>query len=113
MGQARMGKRAKDIFAPSASVPTAKGAEARGPGRPKAHEEPTTKATVVLRNSQIIELDQLSTAIRAKSGGVVQRAQLIRAFVDAVLESGLDLSDVHDEEEVKTIVSTKLRARRS
>jgi hypothetical protein len=106
-----MGKRAKDIFAPSA--PTSKGADARGPGRPKAHEEPTTKATVVLRNSQIIELDQLSTAIRAKSGGVVQRAQLIRAFVDAVLQSGLDLSDVQDEEAVKTIVSNKLRARRS
>jgi hypothetical protein len=105
MAKARVGKAAKNIFA--AAGPTTP-ATPRGPGRPPAHEEPYTKTTVVLRNSQIVALDRLSTAIRAKTGGVVQRAQLIRAFVDAALASGVDLTDARDEDAVRAAVARRL-----
>jgi hypothetical protein len=105
----RMGKTARDIFVATDVLPVADAAP-RTPGRPKEHEEPYTKATVVLRNSQIVQLDRLSTEIRSKTGGVVQRAQLIRAVVDAVLGSGLDLTDAYDEEGIRVTVARRLRA---
>ncbi len=105
MARARVGKAAKNIFAPSGPATPA---TPRGPGRPPAHEEPYTKTTVVLRNRQIVELDRLSNEIRAKTGGVVQRAQLIRACVDAVLASGVDLTGARDEDAVRAAVARRL-----
>jgi len=70
-------------------------------GRPPVHTETYTKATVVLLNRQIVYLDRLSADIRATSGAVVKRAEIIRGLIDALAESGEDLSDLRSEADVK------------
>ena len=70
-------------------------------GRPPVHTETYTKATVVLLNRQIVYLDRLSADIRATSGAVVKRAEIIRGLIDALAESGEDLSDLKSEADVK------------
>jgi hypothetical protein len=73
----------------------------RSVGRPLMHTETYTKATVVLLNRQIVYLDRLSADIRATSGAVVKRAEIIRGLIDALAESGEDLSNLTSEVDVK------------
>jgi len=70
-------------------------------GRPPMHAEAYSKATVVLLNRQIVFLDRLSADIRAANGAVVKRAEIIRALIDALAESGEDVRDVRTEAELK------------
>ena len=79
-------------------------------GRPPVHSEAYTKATVVLLNRQIVYLDHLSADIRAANGAVVKRAEIIRALIDALSESGEDLRGVRTEGDLKELL---LRARAS
>ena len=80
----------------------------RGPGRPPIHDEEWTKATVVLFTRQIAFLDDLAASIRTQNGAVVSRAQLIRAVVDAVAASGIDLTLAASEAEMKAILLDRL-----
>lgn len=80
----------------------------RRPGRPRVHVEPWTKVTVVLFDRQIDFLDAIVSDIRKESGAAVSRAQLIRAFVDAVSEASLDLTATASERDVKTAVLARL-----
>jgi len=73
----------------------------RRPGRPPVHDEAWTKVTVVLFDRQIDYLDRLARDIRAKHGAAVSRAQLIRALVDAIAESNLDLTPACTEGDLK------------
>jgi len=70
-------------------------------GRPPVHTETYTKATVVLLNRQIVYLDRLSADIRATTGAVVKRAEIIRGLIDALAESGEDASHLTSEADVK------------
>ena len=70
-------------------------------GRPPVHGEAYSKATVVLLNRQIVFLDRLSADIRAANGAVVKRAEIIRALIDALAESGQDVRDVRTETDLK------------
>jgi hypothetical protein len=70
-------------------------------GRPPMHAEAYSKATVVLLNRQIVFLDRLSADIRAANGAVVKRAEIIRALIDALAESGEDVRDVRTEADLK------------
>ncbi|HET9794587.1 MAG TPA: hypothetical protein VFS34_09005 [Thermoanaerobaculia bacterium] len=79
-------------------------------GRPPMHEEAYSKATVVLLNRQIVYLDRLSADIRAASGAVVKRAEIIRALIDALAESGEDVRDVRTEGDLKRRVLAIRRA---
>lgn len=80
----------------------------RGPGRPPVHVEEWTKATVVLFNRQIAFLDNLAASIRTHNGTPVSRAQLIRALIDAVAASGVDLTPAGSEAEMKEILLERL-----
>jgi hypothetical protein len=80
----------------------------RGPGRPPIHLEEWTKATVVLFNRQIEFLDELAANIRAHNGTPVSRAQVIRALVDAVAASGVDLTPAGSEAEMKAFLLQRL-----
>lgn len=91
-------------------VPLPGGNGKRGPGRPPVHVEEWTKATVVLFNRQIEFLDNLAASIRAQNGTPVSRAQLIRALVDAVAASGVDLTPAGSEAAMKTILLDRLKA---
>lgn len=97
-------KPAADIFAATkrGSVPR------RKPGRPAVHDEAWTKVTVVLFNRQIVFLDRLSANIRAHSGAAISRAQLIRALVDAVAASDIELTAATSEADLRATLLARL-----
>lgn len=81
--------------------PGFRGGDIRAIGRPPVHAEAYSKATVILLNRQIVYLDRLSADIRASSGTVVKRAEIIRALIDALSALDLDLRDVRSEADLK------------
>ena len=103
----KTGKAAKDIFAPT-TVARAAPLPAPRPGRPPLHDEEWTKVTVVLLNRQIVYLDRLAADIRAKTGAAIKRAEIIRALIDALAESALDLTAAKSEAELKDILTARL-----
>jgi hypothetical protein len=114
---ARTGKGADNIFArtaPAKDSATAKSSSrvlsgAKSRGRPVAHDEPTTKATVVLFNRQIATIDRLTTDIRARTGNVVDRAAIIRALLDAVNDAKLELGGASSADDVRRLVAARFK----
>ena len=101
----KTGKSTQDIFAPTRGASRVQG---RRPGRPPIHEEAWTKVTVVLFNRQIVFLDRLAANIRAQSGAAISRAQLIRALLDAVADSDVDLTAATSEADLKATLLARL-----
>ena len=99
---AKTGKSATDIFSATSRPP------GKGPGRPPSHDEAWTKVTVVLFNRQIVFLDRLSADIRSASGVAISRAHVIRALIDALSESDLDLTGTRSEADLKAILTARL-----
>ena len=112
----KTGKSASDIFAstvpaaaPKATAkPKPAARKGTGIGRPPVHDEAWSKVTVVLMNRQIVALDRLAADIRAKTGSAVSRAELIRAFIDAVSEAKVGLSTSGTEAEIKAVLVQQL-----
>ena len=107
----RIGKTGDDIF-----VPRAGGDEEERPkkrGRRPSHTEHWTKVTVVLFDRQIVFLDRLGADIRAASGVAISRAHVIRALIDALSESDLDLTGTRSESDLKAILTARLGRFRS
>lgn len=77
-------------------------------GRRPSHTEQWTKVTVVLFDRQIVFLDRLCADIRATSGVAVSRAHVIRALIDALTESDLDLTGTRSEAELRAIITARL-----
>lgn len=73
----------------------------RGPGRPPVHDERWAKATVILLNRHIVFLDRLSSDIREKTGRAIKRAELIRALIEMLSESDIDLTSATSEADIK------------
>ena len=108
MARARIRKPGKtngDISTPTKPGPRQAG---RRPGRPPIHEEAWTKVTVVLFNRQIVFLDRLAANIRAQSGAAISRAQLIRALLDAVADSDVELTSATSEADLKATLLARL-----
>ena len=101
----KIAKTTQDIFAPTRAGGRAQG---RRPGRPPVHDEAWTKVTVVLFNRQIVFLDRLAANIRAQSGAAISRAQLIRALLDAVADSDIDLTPSTSEADLKATLLARL-----
>src|SRR3954471_13271125 len=102
----RIGKTGDDIF-----VPRVGGEEADRPkkrGRRPSHTEHWTKVTVVLFDRQIVFLDRLGADIRAASGVAISRAHVIRALIDSLSESDLDLTGTRSEADLKAILTARL-----
>jgi hypothetical protein len=57
---------------------------------------------------QVLELDRLTTAIRGKTGANLTRAEVIRALLDALNESRLDITSVVSGAQLKRLLSQKL-----
>lgn len=57
------------------------------------HTEPWAKITVVLLDRHVAQLDRLAVDIRLRHGKAVSRAEIIRSFIEAAYQSGVDLSD--------------------
>ena len=76
-------------------------------GRPSVHSEVWSKVTVVLLNRQIVYLDRLSADIRATSGAVIKRAEMIRALIDCLAEAKIDPSKIHSEDGLKNLFKSQ------
>jgi hypothetical protein len=102
----RIGKSGDDIFVAHVSSVDADRPKKRG--RRPSHTEHWTKVTVVLFDRQIVFLDRLGADIRAASGVAISRAHVIRALIDALSESDLDLTGTRSEADLKAILTARL-----
>ena len=79
-----------------------------GPGRPPIHSETWSKVSVVLFDRQILQLDRLAIAIHGKSGKALNRAEIIRALIDGLLDSEMDVTAASSEADLRARVSRRL-----
>lgn len=79
-----------------------------GPGRPPVHQETWSKVSVVLFDRQIVHLDRLSVDIRGKKGKMLNRAEIIRALIDGLLDSGMDITGSSSEADLRARVARRL-----
>ena len=77
-------------------------------GRPRTHREAWTKVSVVMFERQVLDLDRLTTAIRGKTGANLTRAEVIRALLDALSESRLDVTSIVSGAQLKRMLVQKL-----
>jgi hypothetical protein len=73
-------------------------------GRPPALLDQWSRVTMVLYDRQIIFLDRLITDIRASTGAIVKRTDIVRALIDGLIESEIDLTSVKDEGDLKRLI---------
>lgn len=73
-------------------------------GRPQEHTESMTKVTVILLDRQRDWLDQLALNIRTKTKASISRAEILRAMVSAIEDSGIDLSETRNESEARQLI---------
>jgi hypothetical protein len=79
-----------------------------GPGRPPVHSETWSKVSVVLFDRQILHLDRLASNIRTASGRVLNRAEMIRALIDGLIDSGMDITSTTSEADLRARVARRL-----
>lgn len=77
-------------------------------GRPPVHKEAWSKVSVVLFDRQIVHLDRISTDIRGRNGRVLNRAEIIRALIDGLIDSGMDITGSGSEAELRARVARRL-----
>ena len=104
----RLGKSGDEIFTTPAESLGDAAAPPKRRGRRPSHTEHWTKVTVVLFDRQIVFLDRLGADIRAASGVAISRAHVIRALIDALSESDLDLTGSRSEADLKAILTARL-----
>jgi hypothetical protein len=73
--------------------------------RPGSSVESWSKITVVLLDRQVAYVDGIAVDIRLRHSVAISRAELIRGLIEAVVQSGLDLSDASTSEEMVEMVS--------
>jgi hypothetical protein len=78
-------------------------------GRPQEHKESFSKVTVILLDRQVDWLDQLALNIRSKTKYSASRAEILRAMIDAIQESEIDLTVVKSETEIKQTISNQIK----
>ncbi len=105
-GKKRLVRGSEDIFIPRVESSDVDCPKRRG--RRPSHTEHWTKVTVVLFDRQIVFLDRLGADIRAASGVAVSRAHVIRALIDALSESDLDLTGTRSEADLKAVLTARL-----
>ena len=83
--------------------------EKRQPGRPVEHKERWSKATIVLFDSQILWLDNLSSQIKFKNQAYLSRAEIVRAAVSAMQGSGIDFSELCSEQDITDVLLYRIK----
>ena len=101
----RIGKGGDGLFTP---LVESHAEQPKKRGRRPSHTEHWTKVTVVLFDRQIVFLDRLGADIRAASGVAISRAHVIRALIDALGESDLDLTGTRSEADLKGALTARL-----
>jgi hypothetical protein len=59
---------------------------------------------------QVLDLDRLTTAIHGKTGAHLTRAEVIRALLDALTDSRLEVTTVTSGAQLKNLLVQKLSA---
>ena len=90
------------------SRPKAKKPFAAGRGRPRVHQEPWSKVSVVLFQRQVAHLDSVANSLRRESGKPMNRAEIIRALIDGLINSRLDLTGIESEATLRAHVTRRL-----
>ena len=67
------------------------------------------KVMFILQNQQIACLDHIVADIRAKTGTIIKRTEVVRAFVEALAKSRIDLTTATSEAEIAAILTKKLK----
>jgi hypothetical protein len=70
------------------------------------HSETWSKVSVVLFDRQIHHLDRVVT--RSKSGKTFNRAEIIRALIDGLIDSGMDITAAGSEADLRARVARRL-----
>jgi len=78
-----------------------------GPGRPPVHTETWSKVSVVLFDRQISHLDRLTNS-RSRNGKNLNRAEIIRALIDGLIDSGMDVTATVSEADLRARVARRL-----
>jgi hypothetical protein len=79
-----------------------------GRGRPPVHQETWSKVSVVLFDRQIHHLDRLATDVRDRNGKFLNRAEIIRALIDGLIDSGMDITSTGSEADLRARVARRL-----
>src|SRR5436190_1901520 len=80
-----------------------------GPGRPPVHSETWSKVSVVLFDRQISTLDRLAVTIRGgRDGKALNRTEIIRALIDGLIDSGMDITGTSSEADLRARVARRL-----
>jgi hypothetical protein len=64
--------------------------------------------SVVLFDRQIHDLDRLAHDMRSKHGTSMNRAEIIRALIDGMIESGMDVASAGSEADLRARVARRL-----
>jgi hypothetical protein len=62
----------------------------------------------VLFDRQIVHLDRLAATIRNKTGKAINRAEMIRALIDGLIDSEMDVTAAGSEADLRARVSRRL-----
>jgi hypothetical protein len=77
-------------------------------GRPPVHQESWSKVSVVLFDRQIAHLDDYGNGRHKARSRPLNRAEIIRALIDALIESGMDITAVTSEADLRARVARRL-----
>lgn len=67
--------------------------------------------SVVLFERQVASLDRVTQKVRKKIGKTMTRAEIIRALIDSLIASGIDVTKHASEAALRTHVSQRLTSR--
>ncbi len=62
----------------------------------------------MLFDRQIVQLDRLALAIHGKTGKAINRAEIIRALIDGLIDSEMDVTAASSEADLRARVSRRL-----
>lgn len=62
----------------------------------------------MLFDRQILHLDRLASTVRTPSGKVLNRAEIIRALIDGLIDSGMDITTTASEADLRARVARRL-----
>src|SRR6476661_6388469 len=80
-------------------------------GRPLIHDEAWSKVSVVLMDRQVVRLDRVVSDIHRATGAILTRAGVIRALVDGVIGTGVDVTSVTSEVDLRDRIASRFRRR--
>jgi hypothetical protein len=72
------------------------------------HQDSWSKVSVVLFDRQIAHLDRVAAEMHGKSGKALSRAGMIRALIDGVIDSAMDITRAGSEADLRRLVARRL-----